>query len=92
VSGVSLDDLGASLNRCTEALEGAQSSINVTRDRADGASRILATTADGSSNELLAQVMGMVAVADDRLEEILGAYAQAAVLVREYKISRGLGG
>lgn len=86
-----LDSLGASLTRCITALEDAQSSVGVTRDRADGASKILAATADGSSNDLLASVMGMCAVADDRLEEIANAYVQAAELVREYKISKGLG-
>lgn len=83
-----VDQLRASINRCLHELRSAQSSVNVTRDRADGASRILANTAEGSANDLLAEAIGICATMDVKLEGVLAGYAQALDCVERYRDSK----
>jgi hypothetical protein len=86
-----LEDLAASITRASEAIEAAQGSCGVTRDRGDGATLILAGTADGSTNDLLADALAQLGIADTLIESALTAYVLAAQKVEEYRAQKGLG-
>lgn len=86
-----LDDLGASILNALQAIEGAQSSCGVTRDRGDGATQILASTADGSANQTLGEALGLLGQADALIEQAIGLYVVAHDKVAEYRMSKGLG-
>ncbi len=86
-----LAGLSGSFRLALANLEGAESSVSITRGRADGAAQFLARLADGSSNDLLADAMSLVAQSDQQLEEIAARYAMAREKITEYMMSKGLG-
>lgn len=92
MSGANLGDLGASLSACTQALEAAQSALNLARDRADSAQVMIAQTADGSNNDLLASVMALIAQTDVEIEGLLGNYVACIDSLSQYRQQKGLAG
>lgn len=86
-----LNDYGAALQRCIQALEGAQGALGVARDRADGAAQALMITTDGSNNDLIAQTIAIVAQADQAIEALGHGYVQAIENIRQYAMEKGLG-
>jgi hypothetical protein len=86
-----LEELAASFNRAIQKMEGAQSVVNIARDRGDEAQRALAGTSDGSSSDQLGEALGAIANADQLLENALAAYVMAIGAVRAHMATRRLG-
>lgn len=86
-----LEELAAGFARAIDKMEGAQSVINVARDRGDEATRALAGTSDGSESESLADALGALGNADQVLENALALYVMAIASTRSYMATRRLG-
>lgn len=87
-----LSDLGGAIQRCIAEIEKAQSALMLARDRASGAQQIIAITGEGSSNDLVASAMTIVAQADMTVEEVANSLVSAIDSLQQYAAQKGLGG
>lgn len=90
-AGAGLDDLGGAIGRCIREIEGAQSALRVARDRAQAAQQIIAITGEGSSNDLIASAMAIIAQVDVELEAAAATYVSAVDSLQQYAAQKQLG-
>lgn len=89
-AGANLGDLGGSIGRCIREIESAQSALQVARDRVGAAQQIIAITGEGSSNDLVASAMAIVAQVDIEIEAQAGTLVSAIDSLQQYAQQKGL--